>query len=1301
MPPLVQTLSTFVPHIVKKRIAQNSTTTTEQFPAAILFSDISGFTALTEKLAQQGPTGAEELTRHLNDYFSSLIEVIHEHGGDVVKFAGDALLALWPAQDIHLADATKMAAQCGLELQKRHHTHTVSDEIQLTNRISIGSGNVAASHVGGAAERWEFLLAGNPLNQVALASRLGTPGTVDVSPQAWELLAQDAEGSPLPDGDGVVLLHSIKEQTAVAPLASLDLPPQAETALRGYIPVAVLDRLSAGQMAWLAELRPITVLFIGLPGLNKTDSGTLEKSQRVMHSLQTLIDRFEGSINKLSVDDKGISLLAAFGLPPLAHEDDPSRCVQAAVEIHNTLAELGEEVGIGITTARVFCGAVGSETRREYTMIGESVNVAARLMQVVFRDGLLTPGYRILCDDETYNRVQSQQEFAALPPLKLRGVDKSMTVHRPLGKSKTAVRTQTELVGRAQERKLIATVVADLVEHNKSTTLVIEGEPGLGKSRLLEHLRWSSQAQDLEYLAGNASAIEQNTPYLAWKGLFQDFFDIDPQTTDLEADQQKVHAALQDFPASAPLAALLNPVLPFDFEENSSSAQYADQRRSAKIRSILVDLLKKRAANGPLALVLDDAHWFDSASWVLLDQVRAEVSPLLLVVATRPLSEPRPAEYDRLVQAGQHLSLDSMAPEETVDLACRQLGVDALPDPVATLIREKAQGNPFFSEEIAYALRDSGQLRIKDQTCELAPEAGDLDSLNFPDTVQGVITGRIDRLTPQQQLSLKIASVIGRVFLFPILKEVHPIDADRGHLNEMLDALAQLDITPLESPVPNLAYIFKHVITQEVAYNLMLYAQRQQLHRAIAEWYETYNQDNLATHYPILAHHWSIAAGEHREDKEAVAKARFYLEESGAQALTSGAFPEAAELLQKALDFFAALPQTAQRAEEELQLLKSLGTAIFTTSGYGDEKTQRIYDRAWELCQQIGDTPEIFPALWGLWLTYHFSAETAKAVELGEKMMVLAQREDDKELLLQAHHALWTTLIQIPDYERSFWHLEEGLKLYEAEMHQHHCTHYGGHDPGMCGQRALCLTNWSIGYPDRAIEAGLKSIELAQSHHYSKITAHLAVAFTFKQRGDLEQTLEHADAIIDLATNNGFPGFVPWAAIFQGWVQGKRGQLEEGITTILAATEKLYKDPGYMGMLVELYLMAGEQEKGLALVQDLFEVVEAKNEHLYEAELFRLKGELLALRTDLPGALSDDTDEIETCLRRALDIAAEQGAKSYELRAATSLARFLQKHERGAESKLVLSAIHPWFTEGHDTEDLKQARQLMASLEAV
>ena len=283
----------------------------------------------------------------------------------------------------------------------------------------------------------------------------------------------------------------------------------------------------------------------------------------------------------------------------------------------------------------------------------------------------------------------------------------------------------------------------------------------------------------------------------------------------------------------------------------------------------------------------------NSASWGLLLAIKQNIQHVLQIISTRPLSEPLPAAYQQLIGQPEInlLQLESLPPDDIDALVCSRLGVIALPAAVRRLIREKAEGHPFFSEELAYALRDAGLITIQDNECCIAPNV-DFRAVSMPDTVQGVITSRIDRLPPGHQLTLKAASVIGRVFAFRLLRDIHPLENDKSFLPDYLGELQQLDLTLLETPEPDLAYFFKHAITQEVAYNLMLFAQRRDLHRLVAEWYEKTYVEDLSPFYPLLAYHWDKA--------EVPVKSIDYLSKAGEQAHRSGAYREAVNFFGRA-----------------------------------------------------------------------------------------------------------------------------------------------------------------------------------------------------------------------------------------------------------------------------------------------------------------------------------------------------------------------------------------------------------------
>ncbi|MEA3208313.1 MAG: hypothetical protein QOE70_1370 [Chthoniobacter sp.] len=907
-------LASFVPARLVRRFAANPAPLagpeSERFQAAVLFADISGFSPLAERLAQRGPAGAEELTAMLNTYFERLIALIQAHGGDVLKFAGDALLALWEAADADLAapprraavarhsdvetgggagerttldigmsSCTRRAARCALAIQNELHGYPVAEGVRLSIHSGVGAGEVFVSCVGGLLGRWELLVTGAPLIQMSLAAKHAQSGEVVVSREAWGLIGALARGVCLETGDW--RLQSIDGTAAGLPEGKLKSSVAAEAALRGFIPNAILSRLAVGQGAWLAELRRATVLFVNLPDLIETIP--LKLAQAVMTAMQSAIYRYEGSVNQLSADDKGITLIAALGLPPLAHEDDAFRGIQAAQTIQARLRELGVRSAIGVTTGRIFCGAVGSEHRRQYAVIGDTVNLAARLMQAAPGD--------ILCDAPTFHAVGRRIRFEALAPLPVKGRAEPVEVFRPYCHG-TQFAGPRAMFGRAAERAALTAALAAL-QAGTSGVMLIEGDAGIGKSRLLADFESEAAARGVVVYAGAGDAIEKTTPHHAWRPLFRQLFEIEAHSSAKDCHAQ-VLERLRGEPEGLRLAPLLNGVLALDLPDNGATADMSGQVRADNTNELLLGLLQTACGTRPTALVLEDAHWLDSASWALALLAVRQLQPVLLVIATRPFDEAAPAESGQLLEATnlRHLRLEALDSSELSGLVCERLGVASLPAPLAALIHAKTQGNPFFSEEFAYALRDSGTITIAEGQCRVASGV-DLSAVHFPDSVQGVIIGRMDRLPPSQQLTLKVASVIGRVFALRVLRDIFPIEPERAQLPAHLQTLDRLDLTPLESPAPDLAYIFKHVITQEVAYNLMLFAQRRQLHRAVAEWYEQRQAADLARFYPLLAYHWYGA--------EDLSRAVDYFEKAGDQALRNGAYAEAVEFFSRCL----------------------------------------------------------------------------------------------------------------------------------------------------------------------------------------------------------------------------------------------------------------------------------------------------------------------------------------------------------------------------------------------------------------
>ena len=918
---LLETLRSYVPTlIIRKLIKQSSFVDQprqENFQSAVLFADISGFTALTESFAQRNSEGVEELTQHLNSYFGQLIALISAHGGDVIKFAGDALLAIWTDNDEELATITHRAAQCGLAIVTELRDYLAND-VHLTLHIGITAGGTSGLRVGGIQGRWEFLVAGSPIQQMAEVINQSKAGQVCISAEGWRLIQDHYQGQFLESG--VVRLEAVNSPLLPRSLEVPELSTEIIPWLKGYIPRGTLQRLEAGQTQWLAELRSVTILFVGLPRLDDDPHNSLEQIQSAMAVMQTAVYQYDGTIRQLIADDKGKVLIAAFGLPPLAHEDDPLRGVRAALTIRDNLGQLGLVSRIGVTTGRVYCGSVGSNKRREYAVVGDTVNLAARLM-VASTEG-------VLCDRTTYQATQKDLSFETCTSIKVKGKTLPIPVYCPANQMALACPLPTPLVGRQAERKLLGEKLEGL-KQGKNGIVVIEGQPGIGKSRLVEDLRAKAISQNLSIFQGRGNGIEQTTSYHAWRGIFRQLFPLDavidplsPLSSPLMLRKTRNEDTTLNYifdwlksiaPEWLQFAPLLNPLLPvnLNFPENEFTGQLTGQVRANNTHQLLLYLLQKITAQSPKLIVLEDAHWFDSASWSLTRLVALQVQPLLIIITTRPLDKSPPQDYYSLLNASQtvHLSLEALPEEDSLHLVCQRLGVVSLPNPVAVLIEQKAQGNPFFCAELADSLRDNNLIAIAQGKCYLTTNEEEFKNFNIPDNIQGLITSRLDRLTPMQQLTLKVISVIGRSFFYELLYNIYPIEKDKEHLLDCLHSFVQLDFTLLESAEPDWTYTFKHLITQEVAYNLLLFSQRRQLHKAIALWYEQNHYDDLSSFYSVLAYHWSQSIEIDSGWCVSVFKAINYLEKAGEQALITYSLKEAVRFFCEALNLMEKMRQ--------------------------------------------------------------------------------------------------------------------------------------------------------------------------------------------------------------------------------------------------------------------------------------------------------------------------------------------------------------------------------------------------------
>ena len=605
-------------------------------------------------------------------------------------------------------------------------------------------------------------------------------------------------------------------------------------------------------------------------------------------------------------------------------------------------------------------------------------------------------------------------------------------------------------------------------------------------------------------------------------------------------------------------------------------------------------------------------------------------------------------------------------------------------------------------EEVVQTLVEEGALSGEQGRYHLETTPTELQ---ISPTVQGVLAARIDRLAGEEKALLQQLSVIGRQFPVSLVKHVVP--QSEAELHRILASLQAKEFLYEQPAFPESEYIFKHALTQDVAYGTVLQEQRKVLHEQTGHALETLYQDHLEEQYSELAYHYRQSGN--------TEKAVEYLGLAGHQAVQRSANAEAVEHFSVAIELLQTLPDTPERRQHELGLQVALGVPLIAIKGFAASAVGTVYQRAQELCEQVGSTSELFSTLFGLWIFHLVRADYKQARELGEQLLRVAHSQQDPALLLMVRMMLGHNLLHQGELVQGRTHLEHGNTLYDTEQHHALAFKYGSYDPGVA---SLCIGGealWLLGYPEQAMQKTLEALTLARdlSHPFSIAFALELVTWLHQFHREGYAAQERAEAVMALSTEHGFQYWLTEGSIFQGWALAEQGHGAAGLRQIsegLAARQAMgagYARSYFLGLLAEAYGKDGQADEGLRVVDEALAVVKRTEEHFYEAELHRLKGELalekLKVQSSKPVLSGVEgfkgEEEAEVCFRQAIDIARQQKAKSWELRAATSLARLWQGQGKVAEARELLTPVYGWFTEGFDTADLKDAKALLNELE--
>ncbi|MBI3796287.1 MAG: AAA family ATPase [Deltaproteobacteria bacterium] len=1070
--------------------------------------------------------------------------------------------------------------------------------------------------------------------------------------------------------------------------------------------------LSAG------ERRQLTVMFCDVVG-STTLSAQLdpEELRAVMQAYQQacvdVITRFDGHVAKYLGD----GLLAYFGYPT-AHEDDAARAVRAGIGIIGAIRGQGSGAGeqgkplalnvqlsqplqvrIGIHTGLVVAGEMGSgEYREQLAIVGETPNIAARLQEQAQPNS-------VVISPTTSRLVAGLFECQDLGPQLLKGLPTPLSVYQVVRETEAQSRFEvairaglTPLIGREHEVGLLRERW-ERAKQGEGQVVLLSGEAGIGKSRLMQELREQVSLEGATCLAFRCSPYYQNSafyPILEHLQRLLQFEREEPSQAKLGKLQQTL--AGYRFPQTDTLA-LLAALLSLPHPEGAPPLTLSPQRQKQKTQGALVAWLMEEAERAPVYCVWEDLHWADPSTVEVLHLLLAQVptARMLTLLTFRPEFTPPWDPRSHLT----HLTLSRLGRQQVSEMVGQVAGGKALSQEILQQIVAKTDGVPLFVEELTKTVIESvesiGSVGLPNRTSLL---------MAIPATLHDSLMARLDRLGPAKEIA-QLGASLGREFSYELLQAVSLLD--EATLRQGLTQLVEAELVYQRGLPPQATYLFKHALIQDAAYQSLLKSTRQQYHQQIAQVLEERFPVTRETQPEILAHHYTEA----RLREQALP----YWQRAGQRAIQRSAHIEAIDHFTKGLELLKGLPDTPERTQQELTLQTVLAAPLMATRGYAAPEVERVYTRARELCQQLGETPQLFRVFLGLFAFYLVRGEFQTARALGAQLLRLAQSEHNPARLLGAHQALGLVLFHLGEFVSAREYLEQGIALYEPEKHTSH-TSRSGQDPGVTCLCYLPWVLWHLGYPDRALKRGHEALALAQelSHPFSQVYALNYAAGLHQFRREWQATQEQTEALIALCREQGFAQWVPQATILRGWILAEQGHEKKGIAQMrqgLAAwraTGAEIGSPWFLALLAEGCGKAGQIEEGLIVLTEALTAVDKTGERHYEAELYRLKGQLTLQKSGVRGPESEVPStqhltpstqaeaEAEACFLKALEIARKQQAKSLELRAVMSLSRLWQQQGKREEARQMLAEIYGWFTEGFDTKDLREAKVLLEEL---
>jgi class 3 adenylate cyclase len=996
-----------------------------------------------------------------------------------------------------------------------------------------------------------------------------------------------------------------------------------------------------------------------------------------------VIGGFDGTISQYLGD--GLRILFGY---PLAHEDDPERAVRAGLEIIHRLDRLklkvlrgyGAErlqVRIGIATGTVVVGDFpGAGSSEEMAVFGDTPNLAARLQS-------LAQPNTVVVSPTTKQLLGNVFITRDLGTLELKGFSARVHAWQVLEPASVANRFElthaaslTAMVNRKTEFQGLKELWGNVV-NGAGQVVYITGDAGIGKSRVVREILETLGGDDIQVFSYQCSRYYVNSSLFPLLAEFQRSSGNQSSSATIELLENYLMGKMPTAESIAPFIANLLALQPRPEHE----AYFRDpQKLKQNAFDSTLDLVRRLAEDRPVLIVVEDLHWLDPTSGELLALLREGISDarVMLLLTARP-------EFAIPTSAATHVhevSLRALDDTESREIAGNLVDIGDFPRQLIDRILDKTEGKPLFIEELFKSTLENLRLNAEGSQAEAS-----LLEIAIPSSLQDSLSSRLDRLGTARH-SAQVAAVIGREFSRDMLVRV--MERGQDVLDSDLKTLLDADIIYRQADGDEGLYVFRHALIQDAAYDTLLRKNRRRLHARIADMLEQHYPDKTRIEPEVLAHHYTEA-----EMPDAAVK---YWALAAKRALQHSANEELIRYASQGRALLGDLESPANRDKLELEFLILLGAAYRATKGFSSREVEESFSRAYVLCEKLDDHAKIIDVLRGLFACYYVRAQHAKALQQAD--LVLAKAADMPDVSMMGHWMRGCTLFWQGLFVESGNELRNAIALYDHGERPKQIL-ASQIDPGVNAYIHLVWNRWIVGKVDEAVSIG--EYVIAHARELNQPFA-LAMALQFIctvriYRGELDLARNLSDELQQITNTYNIVFLRVTGQILDGFIDIESDNLALGEKKIDAAWQVLHRQDAFLGepwsysILIIRSLRNNNFTEGLELVELALAACEKSGEYQWIAEIYRLKGELLL------GQDPANADAARVLLEQAMNTAAQQGARSLQLRATTSMASLLYKQDKADEALQVITPVYAMFDEGHDTRDLREAKQLQLKLQ--